>query len=209
MARSSPLCQTVIGDRPVEITTYTWNLADAPMTMTSGAGKHYLATARWAASDRMPVLYVWYASDYKSDLMQMRQIFWTAHFTPGASQQMEGVAEAVPFVAACADTQPPPRGTVGEFLDTSVVGMLANGASPPLPKGSGTVLLRFDSTGNVAGVSVGGTLMSDAAQKELGAIVGSNVIVQKPHTVTHVRIKVTVGDSALSYALVGVGNCAK
>jgi hypothetical protein len=203
------LCQTVIGDRPVEITTYSWNYEDAPRTMSANAGKHYLATARWAAADRMPVLYVWYASDYRSDMMQMRQIFWTAHFIAPTSDQEAGVAEAVPYTAPCADSQPPPRGTVAEFLDTSVVGMLANGASPRLPKGSGTVLLRFDSTGNVAGVSVGASLMADAAQKELGAIVGSNVIAQKPGSVTHVRIKVTVGDSALSYALVGVGNCKR
>jgi hypothetical protein len=190
------LCNTVIANRPVEISTYVWNLADAPMTMTAGSGKHYLAVARWPAATNTPVMYMWFASDYKSDLMQMRQMFWTMQFP--------GFAPAPP---ACADTSPPPRGTVGEFLDTSLVAMLVNGASPAIPKGSGTVLLRFDSTGNVAGVSVGATLMPDAAQKQLGAIVGSNVIAQKPGSVSHVRIKVTVGDSALSYALVGVGNC--
>jgi hypothetical protein len=196
-------CTTVIGERPVQITTYTWDVADATLSMSAGGGKHFMAVAWWPPAAGQPSIYTWYSTDYKSDLMSMRTIFYTAHF---AAMDAVAAAAAKP---ACADTSPAPRGTVGEFLDTSVVGMLANGASPPLPKGAGTVLLRFDSTGNVAGVSVGASLMPDAAQKELGAIVGSNVIAQKPGSVTHVRIKVTVGDSALSYSLLGVGNCTK
>jgi hypothetical protein len=192
-------CNTMIAGRPVDITTYSWEKHAGPLTTSLGEGKFYLAIARWGAGDGLPTSYIWINSNYKSDLMSLRQVFWTAHFA--------GFVGAAPKPPACADTSPAPRGTVGEFLDTSVVGMLANSASPKLPKGSGTVLLRFDSTGNVAGVSVGGTLMADAAQKELGAIVGSNVIAQKPGSVTHVRIKVTVGDSALAYSLVGVGNC--
>lgn len=203
------LCTTTIGGRKVEITTYMWDVANEALSIKEGMGKHYMAVARWSGIENHRAAYMWYSSDYKSDLMGMRSMFWTAKFAGLIGGSDAVAAAAVPVAAACLDTIPAPRGTIGEYLDTSLVAMLVNGASPPLPKSTTEFFMRFDSTGAVQKLGVTRSELTDAGQQQIAAIVGSNILPQKAGSITFLRIQVTVGDSVLGYKLVGLARCSE
>jgi hypothetical protein len=201
------LCTTTIGGRRVEITTYMWDVANEALSIKEGMGKHYMAVARWNGIENHRTAYMWYSSDYKSDLMGMRSMFWTAQFAGLVGGSDAAAAAAVPVAAACLDTIPAPRGTIGEYLDTSLVAMLVNGASPPLPKSTTEFFMRFDSTGAVQKLGVTRSELPETAQQQMAAIVGSNILPQKAGSITFLRIRVEIGDTVLSYKLVGSARC--
>jgi hypothetical protein len=201
-------CTTVIAGRPAEITTWKWEKQAAAMTNGSDVGRHYLAVIRWAALGDLPSAYIWISSTYKSDLMSLRQIFWTAHFE-GLDAGAAGAAASGSLAEPCRDTTPAPRGAVGDYVDTALTVMLLNGVSPPLARGGADVTVTFDSTGSPLKVAVGSSGMPDSDQARLGTIVGSNVQPQPPASVTLVRLHVGLGFSGTSIQLAGSAKCAR
>ncbi len=199
-------CTTVIAGRPAEITTWAWEKHAAAMTNGSEAGRHYIAVIRWAALGDLPSAYIFINSSYKSDLMSLRQVFWTAHFA-GLDAGASGAGGAA-LAEPCRDTTPAPRGVVSDYIDTSLTVMLINGLTPPLARGGADVTVTFDSAGQPMKVAVGATGMPDSDQTRLGTIVGSNVQPQPASSVTLVRLHVGLGFSGTSIQLAGSGRCA-
>ncbi len=201
-------CTTVIAGRPAEITTWKWDKEAAAMTNGSDVGRHYLAVIRWASVGNLPSAYIWINSTYKSDLMSLRQVFWTAHFE-GLDAGADGGAGTALVSEPCRDTTPAPRGAVSDYVDTALTVMLLNGVSPPLARGGADVTVTFDSTGSPIKVAVGSSGMSDSDQARLGTIVGSNVQPQPAASVTLVRLHVGLGFSGTSIQLAGSAKCAR
>ena len=201
-------CEAVIAARPATITTWTWASHAGAMSNSSDEGKHYLAIVRWSGMNGQPTSYLWISSTYKSDLMSLRQIFWTAHFE-GFASGAEGATSPLSLAnAPCRDTMPAPRGTISDFLDTALVVMLLNGISPALPRGANEIVVTFDSSGAPARVLVTSSSMPDSDQARLGSIVGSNVNPQPAGSVTLARLRVGLGFTGTSVQLAGSGRCA-
>ena len=202
-------CSTVIAGRAADITTWTWTKHAESLNNTTDPGKHYLAIIRWGGMNGLPTSYIWISSTYKSDLMSLRQIFWTAHFEGFAAGAEGSTSRASLADAPCRDTMPAPRGAIGDFLDTALVAMLLNGITPPLPRGANDIMVTFDSSGAPSRVLVTSSSMPDSDQARLGSIVGSNINPQPPGSVTLVRVHIGLGFSGTGIQLAGSGKCAR
>jgi hypothetical protein len=200
-------CTVVVAGRPAEITTWAWTKQAAAMTNGSDVGRHYLAVIRWAPLGDLPSAYIWISSTYKSDLMSLRQIFWTAHFE-GLDANAAGATVGGAVAVQCHDTMPAPRGVVTDYVDTGLVVMLLNGLTPPLPRGANEIMVTFDSSGAPSHVLVTKSSMPDSDQAKLGSIVGSNIQPQPASSVTLVRLHVGLGFTSSSVQLSGSGKCA-
>jgi hypothetical protein len=202
-------CNAVIAGRPADITTWTWTKHAESLNNTTDPGKHYLAVIRWGGMNGLPTSYIWISSTYKTDLMSLRQIFWTVHFEGFASGAAGATARASLAAEPCRDTVPAPRGTIGDFLDTALVATLLNGITPALPRGANEMMVTFDSSGAPARIEVTSSGLADSDQARLGSIVGSNINTQPAGSVTLARVHVGLGFTGTSIQLAGVGKCAR
>jgi hypothetical protein len=198
--QTQSVCETVLGGRPAEISIYTWDHIDRAMAPSGEQGTHWVALARWAAYEGLPTTYVWIASHNRADLMALRQVFFTARFK-GIAPDSASLAED-----KCA-RMIHPLGAATDFVDTGLVSMLASSSTPPLPKGSAIFEITFDSSGVPGLVDVAASDLPAAAQRQLAAIVGSNIKQQSP-LAERAGLRVEIGATGVTYVLVPVKACA-
>ena len=186
-------CETVLGGRRAELTSYTWTEEDDNMSPSGQAGPQYMAVARFFSSGPQREVYIAFKSNIQSDIGSNRQIFWTVAFpgfaggaTPPASQTVGAspaaagpgaVAAAVaPAAPACVPKADPSLPAASAVLDSALVQMLISGAGP-MPKGYALMSLKFDGA-SLAGINVSQSDLPDQAQKQIATLVASNL---KPH----------------------------
>ena len=157
------------------------------------------AVAEWPAEDKIPLVQVWIDSRYPSDLMDLRQIFWTAQFpgfTPVGLAQQDCREAAVAMKNADA------------LLDTGLVSMLVAGAAPPLPRGNAVFEFTFDTSGALRPLDIPTSTIPHADLNRLAAIVGSNVR-QQPRVAARAGLRLELDSTGVSYSLLPVSACGR
>jgi hypothetical protein len=215
-------CETVLGGRRVELTSYTWTGEDNRMSPSGQAGPQYMAVARFFATGAQREVYIAFKSNIQSDIGSNRQLFWTVAFpgfaggaTPPASQTVgaslvaaaPGAVAAAPSPAApaCVPKADPALPAASAVVDSALVQMLISG-SGPIPKGHALMALNFDGT-SLAGISVSQSDLPDPMQKQLATLVASNL---KPHDAkspSSFVLRIDTQDEGLHYTVQGV--CAQ
>ena len=94
-------CETVLGGRRAELTSYTWTEEDDAMSPSGQAGPQYMAVARFFATGTQREVYVAFKSNIQSDIGSNRQIFWTVSFPGYASWRYGTCAADGECVARC------------------------------------------------------------------------------------------------------------
>lgn len=208
-------CHAIIADRPVLISVYSVFYEDAPMAPTGEAGTKYLAIAEFPATAHTSAISVWLFSPYRSDAVQLRQIFWSARFPSSAvasadTTHSEGAGSgsaARPAPAApCVRATPLPVAALDAVVDTGLVGSLA-ASSGELAAGHTTIVLQFDSTGTLAGAGTVESDLPESTQRTVNSLLTSNVR-QRPagHAAT-VLLRVETSAKGLSYVVEPSVNC--
>ena len=222
-------CETVIAGRRVLITVYNWVSEDRALSASGNAGAHFAAVARYYPAGGQPEVFVAFVSNAMYELKSFRQIFWTVSFpgspgtqaasaTPVAASPVAATPVAVTNVAL---TQPvavaPAVCTAGSTLglpiasaviDSSVVQTLLASAAP-IPNGYEVMQLQFDVSGELAGMSVAQSDLPEASQRELAAVIGTNL---KPHdakAAASILLRIDSAATGLRYTVLPASPCAQ
>lgn len=217
-------CETDINGQHVNITLYSWVNEDPNFSATGDAGARFAAVARFYSSGRHREEFVAFVSNVGSELKLFKQIYWTVSFdgpqdvaaaapktsTPAAP--VSNVASAAPtnsvVVGQVCSTAPPPANlpAASTVVDSAVVGTLLAGAAP-IPAGFEVMRLQFDEGGELAGMNVSQTDLPEASQRELAAVVGTNL---KPHdkkTLPSIYLRIDSSATGLRYSVVPPPSC--
>jgi hypothetical protein len=211
-------CEAAIAGRHVTITVYRWTVEDAMLSASGNAGSHFAAVARFYATGASREVYVSLESNAPSDLKYYRRLFWTVSFgdSPAAT-----TAASPPVVSTVASTQPvvvaPVACTVGStsglpaastVIDSSVVQTLLASATQ-IPNGYEVMQLQFDGSGELAGMPVAQSDLPEASQRELAAVVGTNL---KPHDANAPAsffLRIDSAAAGLHYTVLPASACAQ
>jgi len=211
-------CETVLAGRRVTITMYRWTQEDALLSASGNAGSHFAAVARFYASGALREVYISLESNSPSDLKYYRGIFWTAAFD-GAPGAVAAAPAAVTTVAAqpaastvvvgpVCSTAPPPTNlpVASAVVDSAVVGSLLASAAP-IPAGFEVMRLQFDAGGELAGMNVSQTDLPDASQRELAAVVGTNLRPHDSKAPPSIYLRIDSTANGLRYSVVPPPSC--
>jgi hypothetical protein len=209
-------CETVLAGRRALITIYSWVNEGDRLTAAGGFGAHSAAVARFYASGAQPELFVAFITNAKYELSSFKQVFWTVSFgaspsatvaaipvaaTTVASTQPVAVAPAVCNVGSTAGLP-----TASTVIDSAVVQTLLASA-PPIPNGYEVMQLQFDGSGELAGLSVAQSDLPEASQRELAAVVGTNL---KPHDAkapASILLRIDSAATGLRYTVLPTSGC--
>jgi hypothetical protein len=208
--QSLKTCHVTLGGRPATITLYTIPASLSPVASLNAESmaRHDISAiptntasvtlfAEWLASDGIGVVDVAIVAQYQSDLLPLRQLFWTVQF-PGSVGNKVVDPDCAKAPAA------PPK--IAEVLDTGVVSMMVTGSTPPLPAGNAIFEFAFDSTGGMYPLAITRSSISDSAVRRLALIVGSNVKDQPPGA-KRFGVRVEIAPEGMSYSTLPVSSC--
>jgi hypothetical protein len=215
-------CETVLGGRRAELTSYMWTAEDDRMSPSGEAGPQYMVVARFFATGATREVYIAFKSNIQSDIGSNRQLFWTVAFpgfaggaTAPASQTVSAslaaaapgavAAAPAPAAPACVPTADPTLPAASAVVDSALVQMLVSG-SGPMSNGYALMALKFDGS-SLAGINVAQSDLPDPAQKQLATLVASNL---KPHDAkspSSFVLRIDTQDQGLRYTVQGA--CAQ
>ena len=219
-------CETVLAGRRALITIYSWVNEGDRLTAAGGFGAHSAAVARFYAAGVQPELFVAFITNAKYELNSFKQVFWTVSFgaSPAAtvaaspfaaptvaSTAVTTVASTQPVVvapAACTAESTAGLPTANTVIDSSVVQTLLASAAP-IPNGYEVMQLQFDGSGELAGMSVAQSDLPEASQRELAAVVGTNL---KPHDAkapASILLRIDSAAAGLRYTVLPASACAQ
>jgi hypothetical protein len=211
-------CETEIAGRRVNITVYNWVNEDMRLSASGDAGAHFAAVARFYATSGQREVFVAFISNVMYELKSFKQIFWTASFdgspavaaaAPAAvtTVAVQPAASTVVVGPVCSTALPPANLPVASaVVDSGVVGSLLASAAP-IPAGFEVMRLQFDAGGELAGMNVSQTDLPDASQRELAAVVGTNL---KPHdgkAPPSIYLRIDSTANGLRYSVVPPPSC--
>ena len=211
-------CETVLAGRRVTITMYRWTQEDALLSASGNAGSHFAAVARFYASGALREVYISLESNSPSDLKYYRGIFWTAAFdgAPGAvaaapaavtTVAVQPAASTVVVGPVCSTAAPPANLPVASaVVDSAIVGTLLASAAP-IPSGFEVMRLQFDVGGELAGMSVAQSDLPEASQKELSAVVGTNLKAHGSKEPPSIYLRIDSSATGLRYSVVPPPSC--
>ena len=215
-------CETVLAGRRALITVYSWVNEGDRLTAAGGFGAHSAAVARFYASGAQPELFVAFITNAKYELSSFKQVFWTVSFggSPSATIAAAPVAASPVIATAVASTQPVAVAatacdagstaglpTASTVIDSAVVQTLL-ASSAPIPNGYEVMQLQFDGNGELAGLSVAQSDLPEASQRELSAVVGTNLKTHDALTASTILLRIDSGDTGLRYAVLPIpGGC--
>jgi hypothetical protein len=211
-------CETVLAGRRVTITMYRWTQEDALLSASGNAGSHFAAVARFYASGALREVYISLESNSPSDLKYYRGIFWTAAFdgAPGAvaaapaavtTVAVQPAASTVVVGPVCSTAASPANLPVASaVIDSAIVGTLLASAAP-IPSGFEVMRLQFDVGGELAGMSVAQSDLPEASQKELSAVVGTNLKAHGSKEPPSIYLRIDSSATGLRYSVVPPPSC--
>jgi len=159
-------CKTVIGFRPVIITSYDVKSVK------------FIVVARWPAIGEMQAASVWYETIERADIEDMRGVFCTMSFTSHVTEEAGAAGATGAAPVPC--TAPPPSGPlppIDAVTDTALVGMFANSLEGKT-KGYAVLAFNFDPSGAVSQTVVKASDLPEEGQHRLATLLAPNI---KPH----------------------------
>jgi hypothetical protein len=210
-------CETEIAGRHVLITVYNWVVEDAVLSASGNAGAHFAAVARFYPSGNQREVFIAFISNVMYELKSFKQIFWTAAFD-GAPAAVAAAPAAVTTVAAqpastvvvgpvCSTALPPANLPVASaVIDSAIVGTLLASAAP-IPSGFEVMRLQFDAGGELAGMNVSQSDLPEASQKELAAVVGTNLKAHGSKEPPSIYLRIDSSATGLRYSVVAPPSC--
>jgi hypothetical protein len=207
-------CETVIGGRRVLITVYNWVNEDRALSASGNAGARFLSVARYYATGSSPAVFVAFISNVPYEVMSFKPIFWTVSFgeaTPAPAATLVAANPATAPAAGPACTPAPPLPNLplaSAVIDSAVVQSLLAGAAP-IPTGYEVMKLQFDTSGELAGMAVAQSDLPEASQRELAAVVGTNL---KPHdgkAPASILLRIDAAATGLRYSVISPSSCAQ
>jgi hypothetical protein len=212
-------CEAVLAGRRATITVYHWTAEDAVLSASGDAGSHFAAVARFYASGALREVYISLDSNAPSDLKYYRGIFWTVSFDGApAAVAAAPAAAAVTTVAAqptstvvvgpvCSTALPPANlPAASTVIDSAIVGTLLASAAP-IPSGFEVVRLQFDAGGELAGMNISQTDLPEASQRELAAVVGTNLKTHDSKAPPSIYLRIDSSATGLRYSVVPPPSC--
>lgn len=217
-------CETEIAGRRVNITVYNWVKEDRALSASGDAGAHFAAVARFYASGSHPEVFVAFISNVMYELKSFKQLFWTVSFdtpavvaaTPAAvpvaapaalNVASQPAANAVAVGASCsAASAPATLPSASAVVDSAVVGTLLASATP-IPSGFEVVQLRFDPGGELAGMNVAQSDLPEASQRELAAVIGTNLKVHDGKEPPSIFLRIDSTANGLHYSVILPPGC--
>lgn len=220
-------CETEIAGRRVLITVYNWVVEDANFSASGYAGAHFASVARFYPSGSQREMFIAFVSNVMYEVKSFKQIFWTVSFdgakavatagtagaaTVGAPATVTNVAAAAPtstmIVGQVCSTAPPPTNlpAATSVIDSAVVGTLLAGAAP-IPAGFEVMRLQFDAGGELAGLNVSQSDLPEASQKELSAVVGTNLKAHGSKEPPSIYLRIDSSATGLRYSVVPPPSC--
>lgn len=204
-------CEAVLAGRHATITVYHWTVEDAALSASGNAGSHFAAVARFYTSGALREVYISLESNAPSDLKYYRGIFWAASFdgapAPVMTVAAQPAASTVVVGPVCSTATPPAKLPVASaIVDSAMVGTLLASAAP-IPSGFEVIRLQFDAGGELAGMNVSQTDLPEASQRELAAVVGTNL---KPHgskEPSSIYLRIDSTANGLRYSVVVPPSC--
>jgi hypothetical protein len=185
-------CNTMIGGRPVTMKVMHFTRYDPPQMPSADAGPRYVALARWGAGDGLPTVTAWIVSNDRMVLRQLKGIFYTADV---------GVKPPAP----CIPQSPLPAPDV--IVDSAAIAMRQRENPDSWPAGVTVLMLRFQSSGALGGISVLSGDLPDATKRALAMIVGTNARDRAPGDSGSVQLRVHSSPAGFSYEVVESLNC--
>jgi hypothetical protein len=216
-------CEASIAGRHVTITMYRWTVEDAMLSASGDAGSHFAAVARFYATGTSREVYVSLSSNAPSDLKYYRGIFWTVSFgdapaattaattaasPAGASPAVVSTVAAVASAAAAPAAGSPCAALASSVIDSTLVQSLLTGAAP-IPKGFEVMNLQFDASGALAGIAVSQTDLPEASQRELEAVIGTNVKPHDSHAPASILLRIDAAATGLHYTVLPATTCSQ
>ena len=215
-------CETEIAGRRVLITVYNWISEDARLSASGNAGAHFASVARFYPSGNQRELFVAFISNVMYEVKSFKQIFWTVSFdgapaavasaAPAAVTNVAAhpAADAAPAAAPICTASPAPANmpVASAVIDSAIVQSLLASAAP-IPTGFEVMQLQFDASGELAGMAVSQSDLPAASQRELAAVVGTNL---KPHDAKQpasVFLRIDSAATGLRYTVVPPTTCSQ
>jgi hypothetical protein len=215
-------CETEIDGRRVLITVYNWLVEDSLRSASGNAGAHFAAVARFYPTASQREVFVAFISNVTYEVKSFRQIFWTVSFgdppaatTAASPATASTVAATSPAAAApaagpsCAAAPPPPGlPAASAVIDSSVVQTLLAGVAP-IPNGFEVMSLQFDASGELAGMAVAQSDLPEASQRELAAVVGTNLKPHDSHAPASILLRIDAAAAGLHYTVLPASTCSQ
>ncbi len=170
-------CETSMGGRPVRVSVLYFTNYDAPLAPSGNRGPRYVGFARWPAMDGMPTVTAWIITAVRSDLRNLRGVFFSAEV---------GVKAPPPPPPLCVLLRPPPG--VDSVLDTAAIARRVQAEATHWPAGFAVLALQFDSTGAIADIAATEGDLPDSTKRVLAELVGTSV---RERAAGEVRVRVT------------------
>ena len=183
-----------------------------------GFGAHSAAVARFYASGGQPEVFVAFITNAKYEVSSFKQIFWTVSFgaspaatvaaSPAAATTVASTQPVVVAPAACTAGSQPGLPAASTVIDSSVVQTLLASAAP-IPNGYEVMQLQFDGSGELAGMSVAQSDLPEASQRELAAVVGTNLKPHDSHAPASILLRIDSAAAGLHYTVLPASACAQ
>jgi len=214
-------CEAEIDGRRVLITVYNWVVEDSVRSASGQAGAHFAAVARFYPTGAQREVFVAFITNTQYEVKSFRQIFWTVSFgdapaatTAASPVAASTVATVTPVATAtvagpsCAVAAPSPGlPAASAVIDSSIVQTLLAGAAP-IPIGFEVMSLQFDASGELAGMAVAQSDLPEASQRELAAVVGTNLKPHDSHAPASILLRIDAAAAGLHYSVLPASTCS-